>query len=123
MTYTYGDNWTFVNMRDTLTDWEYPIELIKITQSVVNGFKQETQKKIKLKGVWQPLSMAKLMSKPEGMRSWQWYWLHCKCSNGDLNAGDHVIFKGIEYKVMNAKNYCLNGFEEYELVNAYQDVN
>jgi isopentenyl diphosphate isomerase/L-lactate dehydrogenase-like FMN-dependent dehydrogenase len=65
MTYTYGDNWTFVNMRDTLTDWEYPIELIKITQSVVNGFKQETQKKIRLKGVWQPLSMAKLMSKPE----------------------------------------------------------
>lgn len=115
------NNWTFVNVAHVLDGWEYPITLTKITQSIVNGLKIETKKQVSFKGVWQPLSMARLISKPEGMRSWEWFWLHCKCGSCDLSAGDHVIYKGVEYKVMNAKNYCLNGYEEYELVHAYQD--
>lgn len=108
-------------MRNTLTGWEVPLSLIKITQNVVEGDLQTTETKIDFMGVFQPLKMEALQSKPEGQRSWEWVWIHAKAGSLNLQSADKIIFNSKRYKVMSVKDYSLNGFIEYELVADYQE--
>ena len=106
------------NMATTLNGWEVPITLQIVKQNIVDGDLVITTKKINFQGCWQPLRMEQLQFKPEGQRSWDWYWLHTK-TNLKLKTADKVYFKNVKYKVMSIKDYSLNGFYEYELIADY----
>lgn len=109
------------NMAETLTGWEIPLTFIKITQSIQEGDKVVTETPINFIGVWQPLSMEQLQSKPEGQRSWSWFWVHAKSGSLELQTQDKILFNNKRYKVMSVKDYSLNGFCEYELIRDYQN--
>jgi len=111
------------NMANTLTGWEVPLTLIKVIQNVVEGDLVTTEQHINFMGVWQPLKMENLMSKPEGQRSWEWIWIHAKSGELNLQTADKVIFNNKRFKVMSVKDYSLNGFVEYELVRDYEERN
>lgn len=109
------------NMANTLSGWESPLTLIKITQNVVEGDVIQTETPINFMGVWQPLRDEQLQFKPEGQRSWSWYWIHAKSGTLNLQTQDKIKFQGKRYKVMSVKDYSLDGFIEYEVILDYQD--
>lgn len=108
------------NMRNTLNGWEVPLNLIRIKQSIVDGDAIKTEEFIRFLGVWQPLRDEELQFKPEGQRSWEWIWIHAKSGTLNLQTQDKVIFNNKRYKIMNVKDYSLNGFIEYHLVRDYE---
>lgn len=107
-------------MSSTLNGWEVPLSLIKITQSVVSGDAVNVETVINFQGVFQPLRDDQLQFKPEGQRSWSWYWIHAKAGTLNLQTQDKIKFQGNRYKVMAVKNYSLYGFIEYEVVRDYE---
>ena len=108
-------------MSNTLTSWLIPLELEKITQDVVNGDVVETKTKIEFKGVFQPLKAELLQFKPEGQRSWQWFWIHAQAGSLNLTTGDKIIFSEERFKVMAVKDFSLYGYIEYEVILDYED--
>ena len=108
-------------MASTLSGWEVPITLIKITQNVIDGDLVTSEQTINFMGVWQPLRDEALELKPEGQRSWEWVWIHARASELNLETGDKVIFKNRRYKVMQKKDYGLNAFVEYHLCRDYEE--
>ena len=109
------------NMANTLNGWEVPISIIKITQSIVDGDVVKGEEQIDFMGVWQPLRDEELQSKPEGQRSWEWYWIHAKSGALNLQTQDKIKFQGKRFKVMAVKDYSLNGFVEYHIVRDYEE--
>lgn len=107
-------------MDSTLYGWEVPLTLEKVYQNIVEGDLSYTTKKINFKGVWQPLKDERLEAKPEGQRSWEWIWIHAVAGSLNLETADKVIFNNKRYKVMEKKDYSLNGFVEYHLVEDYK---
>lgn len=108
-------------MDTTFVGWEVPLTLIKITQNVIDGDLQTTETTITFKGVWQPLKDESLELKPDGQRSWSWYWIHTQSGALDLNTADKFLFKGKRYKVMEKKDYGLNSFVEYQVILDYEN--
>lgn len=106
-------------MAQTLTGWEQPLTLVKELQNIVDGDLVTEEQKISFIGVWQPLKDERLEAKPEGQRSWEWIWIHAKSGTLNLETADKVIFNNKRYKVMEKKDYSLNGFVEYQLVRDY----
>ena len=109
------------NMANTLNGWEVPLTLIKVRQEVVDGDAVKKEEFIRFLGVWQPLRDEELQFKPEGQRSWEWIWIHVKSGTLNLQTQDKVIFNNKRYKVMNVKDYSLNGFIEYQLIRDYEE--
>ena len=109
------------DMSETLTGWEIPLTLIKLTQSTDEGDLVTSETRITFKGVWQPLKNEELQLKPEGQRSWEWIWIHARSSSLNLETADKVLFNNRKYKVMQKKDYGLNSFVEYQLVRDYED--
>lgn len=107
------------NMRETLTGWEVPLTLVKVIQNVVEGDLVTTELKINFKGVWQPFSYQQLALLPEGQRDWSHYWIHAKSGTLDLQTADKIIFQGNRYKVLERKDYGLNGYIEYHVIADY----
>lgn len=124
MTFNFNKNASLINgmpqMRETLTGWEVPITLQRVIQNVVNGFAVEITKEVTFQGTFQPMSSEELQFKAEGQRSWQWCWIHAKAGTLNLQTADKIIFNGKRYKVMEVKDYSLNGFIEYQVVLDYQ---
>lgn len=111
------------NMATTLTGWEVPLTLVKITQNVIDGDLVTTEKEIKFKGVWQPLSNEDLALLPTGQRSWENVWIHAKSGQLNLETADKVIFRTRRYKITAKKDYGLNGFVEYMLIRDFENDN
>lgn len=125
MNYQYNKrNTTFhsglPDMSNTLTGWKVPLSLKKIKQSVVDGLAVKTEETINFQGVFQPLREEQLQSKPEGQRSWAWYWIHAKAGTLNLSTQDKIIFNNVRYKVMAVKDYTLYGYIEYQIVVDYE---
>lgn len=108
------------NMSGTLTGWEVPLILVKITQDIVEGDLVTTETQINFQGVWQPLSAKQLQLLPEGQRSWENCWVHARASQLNLETASKVIFNGKRYKITQKKDYGLNGFVEYMLIRDYE---
>lgn len=106
-------------MAATLTSWQVPLTLKKTVQNVVDGDLVATIKSYQFKGVIQPLSDEKLQSKPEGQRSWDFYWVHTN-SNLPFQTADKIIYKNIRYKITAIKNYDLYGYQELEVIKDYE---
>lgn len=109
-------------MNTTLNGWTVPLSLVKVYQNVIEGDFTYTEEKINFEGVWQPLKDEALQFKPEGQRSWEWIWIHAVAGTLNLETADKVIFQEMKYKVMDKKDYSLNGFVEYQLVADYNDI-
>lgn len=106
-------------MNNTLNGWEVPLTLVKVIQNVVEGDLVTTELKINFKGVWQPFSYQQLALLPEGQRDWSHYWIHAKSGTLDLQTADKIIFQGNRYKVLERKDYSLNGYIEYHVIADY----
>lgn len=109
------------NMTQTLTGWEVPLTLVRVTQGVNEGELTTTETVINFMGVWQPLSAEQLALLPEGQRSWENVWIHAKSSDLNLETADKVIFNSRRYKITQKKDYGLNGFVEYMLIRDYEE--
>lgn len=105
-----------------LTGWEIPITFEIVTQKIVDGDLVPDTKQVTFQGVWQPLKMQDLLFKDPAQRSWSWYWLHTYTNIG-LDVGDKVIYNNVRYKVMSKKDYSLNNFYEYQLIEDFEDSN
>lgn len=108
-------------MGETLTGWEVPLTLIKVTQGVTDGELTVTETVINFIGVWQPLKSEDLQLLPEGQRSWEHIWIHAKSSSLNLETADKVKFNDRRYKVIQKKDYGLNSFVEYMLIRDYEE--
>ena len=106
-------------MNNTLNGWEVPLTLVKVIQNVVEGDLVTTELKINFKGVWQPFSYQQLALLPEGQRDWSHYLIHAKSGTLDLQTADKIIFQGNRYKVLERKDYGLNGYIEYHVIADY----
>lgn len=109
------------NMSATLTSWLIPLTLEKITQSIVDGDVVQSIETIDFKGVFQPLKDEQLQFKPEGQRSWEWFWIHAQAGSLNLQTQDKIIFNNKRFKVMSVKDYSLNGYIEYEVIRDYEE--
>jgi hypothetical protein len=101
-----------------LNCWESPIDMIKISQSNVDGDIINIETVISFKGVIQPLTGEALRIKPLEMRSWEWLMIHTR-TGVEIFTNDLIEYEGKKYKVMEEKNYSLNGYYEYHLVKDY----
>lgn len=111
------------NMSQTLTSWEVPLTLVRIIQDVEEGDLTYKDEKINFMGVFQPMSMEQLQLLPEGQRSWSHYWIHCKSGTLNLETADKIIFNNKMYKVIEKKDYSLNGYVEYHVITDYKNTN
>lgn len=109
------------NMSTTLNGWEIPLTFIKVIQNVIDGELVTTEQTINFKGVFQPLKDEALELKPEGQRSWRWYWLHVRTGIIELETADKFIYNDKRFKVMEKKDYALNGFTEYQIIQDYEN--
>ncbi len=107
-------------MGAAFSGWEKPITLLKITQSVTDGFVTDTATTITLSGVIQPLGPQELKLKPEGQRSFEWLMIHCFTGSNNLATNDRVQYNGKNYKVMKTNDYSLNNYIEYHLIADYE---
>lgn len=108
-------------MAQTLTGWEVPLVIIKITQSVVEGDLVVSEQTFNFMGVWQPLKSEDLQLLPEGQRSWDAVWIHAKSGQLNLETADKVKFNNRRYKITQKKDYGLNSFVEYMLIRDFED--
>ena len=108
-------------MANTLNGWEVPLTIVKVKQSIVDGDAVKEEENINFLGVWQPLRDDELQFKPEGQRSWSWYWIHVKSGSLNLQTQDKIIFQGKRYKVMAVKDYGIYGYITYEVVLDYEE--
>lgn len=108
-------------MASTLNGWEVPLIIIKIIQNVIEGDLVTSEQTFNFKGVWQPLSAEQLNLLPEGQRSWENVWIHCKSSELNLETGSKVLFNNKRYKITQKKDYGLNSFVEYMLIRDYEN--
>lgn len=112
------DAGTMPDVSGALMDWFQPMVFAIVTKTV-SGFQAvETKTDINFQGVLQPMSGRQLMMKPEGQRKWNWFQLHAE-PGLTLTPDDVVFYLGVQYRVMSQKDYRLNGYVEYTLVNDY----
>ena len=109
-------------MNTTLIGWEVPLTIVKVTQNVVEGDLVTSEQEFRFKGVWQPLSAEQLNLLPEGQRSWENIWIHCRASELNLETASKVKFNNKQYKVVQKKDYGLNSFVEYMLIRDYESA-
>ena len=88
-----------------LNCWSEPIELIKITTSVVDYQNVRTEEIINFKGVIQPLKAEQINIKPLETRSWKWFMIHTRAEIA-INTNDKKLHPEIKkYNLMGRVNY------------------
>jgi hypothetical protein len=102
--------------------WTIALDLLRITQSVVEGFVQEVESLTRIMGIWQPLSPEEIELKPEGQRAWEWIDLHVQGKTFNFKVNDRIKRDDIPYKVMAVKDYRLNNYVEYHLIRDYDYI-
>lgn len=108
-------------LSSALAGWTQSINLLIITQEIINGFPKDIVKKLAFKGMVQPLSPRAIALKPEGQRSWEWLQIHAVTKSVIMKVGDKLEWQGRRYKVMADLNYFQDGFMEFHLVRDFQN--
>lgn len=106
-------------IRKALKRWNTSITMIKISETIVDGDVIEVETEFSFKGIVQPLNTQKLMSKPEGERSWKWLMIHTQI-NVELEVGDEIKYQGQDFKVKAKNDYELYNYYEYHIVKNYE---
>jgi hypothetical protein len=103
--------------------WLSKITITKVFQKIENdGLVSDSEQSITFEGTVQPLSPQKLMTKPEGLRSWEWLQIHCFSSSLNLATNDIIVWKCKKYKVMGKLDYSLNGYVEYHAIEDFKNA-
>lgn len=100
--------------------WQSKITMARRKQTILNGLVTNVDTPFSFQGTVQPLSARQIALKPEGQRAFTWLQVHCFSSNANLSTNDRVIYNKAAYKVMALKDYSLNGYIEYHLVEDFQ---
>lgn len=108
-------------MTNALTGWEVAVVANYVKQEIIDGDIVDSSYTKKMQGVLQPLKAEQIALKPEGQRSWAWYWLHVKPQYDKLRTEQIVLINNIPYKVMAVKNYDIYGYIEYEVIRDYSN--
>lgn len=109
---------TMPDVSGALFDWFQPMTFGVVVKTTQNFQVIETKTDVSFMGVWQPLTDRQLALKPEGQRSWKWFMLHAQPTLV-LDTDSVVTYLGVQYRVMSQKDYKLDGYIEYHLVNDY----
>ena len=109
-------------MNAAFSGWTIAIKLVKIVQTVVEGFVRDIENSISVMGAWQPLSPEEIALKPDGQRSWEWINLHIHGNTIYFETNDRIKRNDIPYKVMAIKDWRLSNYTEYHLVRDYETV-
>jgi len=109
---------SFPDVSDALLDWFQPMVFGVVTKTTQGFQVVETMTETSFQGVWQPFTDRQLLLKPEGERAWSWYWLHAEPTL-NLEVDNVVNYLGTQYRVKSKKDYRLNGYVEYQLVEDY----
>lgn len=107
-------------MSAAFAGWKSRLTFEKITQTVVDGWIQETRTPVTVMATWQPLSAEDIKLKPEGQWSWSWFQIHIEGTASPFQTNDRFIFRGIEYKCMAVKDYSLNNYTEVHVILDFQ---
>lgn len=110
---------TIPNVGGAMKDWFQPMVFEQVVKSVVDFQNVETGVLINFEGVIQALNPRRLIFKPEGQRAWTWLWLHADPSL-TLQVDEIVTYLGVQTRVMSRKDYSINGYIEYELVQDWE---
>lgn len=108
-------NGTTPDVSGALFDWFQPMTFEVVVKETVGYQVVETTSPINFQGVIQPLTDRQLLLKPEGQRAWTWYLLFCQPSL-TLQVDSIVIWNGKQTRVMSRKDYGLEGYVQYSLV-------
>lgn len=100
--------------------WEISFIVKRIRQVRIDGEIKNRSTFDKISGCLQPLQPKQLMLKPEGQREWKWYQLHVKKQYASVPNGTIIKINNTEYKVMASKDYTLNGYIEYHLLQDFK---
>lgn len=105
---------------EVLSGWQISFMVKFIKQVQIDGEFVDRSTLHKIYGVLQPLKNEELQAKPEGQRAWKWYWLHVQKQYPRLPDGYIITINDEDYKVMASKDYTLNGYNEYHLLQDYK---
>lgn len=108
-------------MAQAMNGWLMRLTRVRVTQRIEAGFVVNDEAKFAFQGVMQPFGPEKIKLLPEGQRSWKWWNLHCYARESVLVTNDVVLFQNKRYKVMEEKDYGLNNFRSYALVEDFQN--
>lgn len=109
-------------MLAAFSNWMISITLIRITQTINEGFVVDSERTFTFQGTVQPLSPQQLLLKPEGLRSFEWLDVHVLTSSLDLVTNDLIKYNNKKYKIMATNDYTLNNYVEYHLVENFEVV-
>lgn len=105
-------------MRGTLQGWFHMMVVNRVSTEVQeDGTVVRQELPINTSGVLQPGTFEELDLQAGGDRSWKYWMLHC-VPNLRAQTNDLIRIQGILYRVMSRKDYTLNGYIEYRLVEA-----
>lgn len=107
-------------MSAAFAGWKSRLTFEKITQTVVDGWVTETKTPVTVMGTWQPFSDDQIKLKPEGQWSWSWFQIHIEGTIKHFKNNDRMVFKGVQYKVMANRDYTLNNYVEYHVIEDFQ---
>lgn len=107
-------------MSAAFSGWKNTITVQRITQTVVDGFTQDTASSVTFQGVIQPLDPEQIKLKPEGQRSWEWLDIHIEGSAVIFATNDRFLYNGRKFKIMHKKDYSLNNYVEYHAIEDFQ---
>jgi hypothetical protein len=109
---------SFPQISSALKGWQKSIKIAKVTQLTQNFKSTTVEQIINFKGVIQPLQLEELKIKPTEERSWTWLQIHTT-KELPLQTNDRIKYRTTFYKIMARKDYSLNGYYEYHLVESY----
>lgn len=107
-------------MSAAFAGWKSRLTFEKITQVVENGWVSEIRTPVTVMGVWQPQSPEDIKLKPEGQWSWSWFQLHIEGIDNSFQTNDRLLFRGVQYKVMEKRDYTLNNYIQLGLIEDFQ---
>ena len=108
-------------MKVAFSGWKSDITLTVITNNIVDGFNTPTETLITFKGTVQPLSAEALELKPDAQRGFEWLQIHVELDKQALSIGDDIDYGGKRYRVKAKKDYSLNNYIEYHIMEATQN--
>lgn len=114
-------------MRVAFSGWKTQITMTRLTRNIdaTTGFDASTSETFVFKGTVQPLSDETLELKPDAQRGFEWLQVHVELNTSDtiavnLNIGDIILYNDRRYRVNGKKDYSLNNYIEYHIMEVSQ---
>ncbi len=107
------------NLSGPVKAYMQPITFDLVSKSLVDCEVQERRTTIRTRGVRQPVDPQKLQIMEEGQRAWKYECLHL-LPTIKINIDDIVIFKGVQYRVVEKYDCTEYGYVEYMIAQAFK---